>query len=114
MQPYDPSLIRRRSSSLSFNSVTQRPDGDDVSIARELLLAAPRLSLPPRRTNHTSNTWTSSDADVPSDRDQNEDRSIYVQEYNRLAKKHGVRAIHVEVDESTVRHYNCTQNIGNF
>ncbi|KAF4991717.1 hypothetical protein FDECE_13948 [Fusarium decemcellulare] len=46
----------------------------------------------------TSRTWTSSSGDhgVLSDTDELEDRAAYVQEYNRLAKKHGLRILVVE------------------
>jgi hypothetical protein len=40
-----------------------------------------------RRAIVTSNTWTSSDGDVLSDQDEIDDRTVYIQEYNRLAKK---------------------------
>lgn len=40
-----------------------------------------------RRHMGTSNTWTSSDAEVPSETDDIVDRSAFVAEYNRLAKK---------------------------
>ncbi|KAM5344728.1 hypothetical protein ACJ41O_010590 [Fusarium nematophilum] len=46
---------------------------------------------------HTSKTWTSSgDHGVLSDTDELEDRAAFVQEYNRLAKKHGVRMLVVK------------------
>ncbi|CZT13719.1 uncharacterized protein RCO7_00680 [Rhynchosporium graminicola] len=50
-----------------------------------------------RRAVHTSNTWTSSSGDVLSDHDDIDDRTFFVQEYNRLARKHGVRQ--VDTDE---------------
>jgi hypothetical protein len=41
-----------------------------------------------RRAYHTSNTWTSSDSGyILSDQDEIDDRSVFVEEYNRLAKK---------------------------
>lgn len=40
-----------------------------------------------RRQMHSSNTWTSSSADVLSDQDDIEDRTPFIQEYNRLARK---------------------------
>jgi hypothetical protein len=39
------------------------------------------------RAAHTSNTWTSSSGDMLSDRDELDDRTIFIQEYNRLARK---------------------------
>lgn len=40
-----------------------------------------------RRAMRTSNTWTSSSGDVLSDHDDIDDRTVFVQEYNRLARK---------------------------
>lgn len=40
-----------------------------------------------RRAMRTSNTWTSSSGDVLSDQDDVDDRTVFVQEYNRLARK---------------------------
>jgi len=40
-----------------------------------------------RREVRSSNTWTSSSGDVLSDQDEVEDRSVFVEEYNRLARK---------------------------
>jgi len=40
-----------------------------------------------RSAMQTSNTWTSSSGDVLSDHEENEDRTAFVEEYNRLAKK---------------------------
>jgi hypothetical protein len=40
-----------------------------------------------RRAVRTSNTWTSSSGDIVSDQDEIEDRTLFVQEFNRLAKK---------------------------
>jgi hypothetical protein len=42
---------------------------------------------PPRRVILTSNTWTTSSGDVLSDQDEVDDRTTFIQEYNRLAKK---------------------------
>lgn len=42
---------------------------------------------PSRRILLTSNTWTTSSGDVLSDQDEVDDRTIFIQEYNRLAKK---------------------------
>ena len=44
-----------------------------------------------RAHGSSSNTWTDSSGTVLSEVDDIEDRSDFVQEYNRLAKKHGVR-----------------------
>ncbi|KAK8017548.1 rhoGAP domain-containing protein [Apiospora rasikravindrae] len=43
----------------------------------------------------SSTTWTSSsgDIDINSEDEEAEDRTFFVAEYNRLAKKHGIRAI---------------------
>ncbi|PVH89508.1 hypothetical protein DL98DRAFT_647264 [Cadophora sp. DSE1049] len=49
-----------------------------------------------RRAVRTSNTWTSSSGDVLSDQDDIDDRTVFVQEYNRLARKHGVRQVDPE------------------
>ena len=40
-----------------------------------------------RREMQTSNTWTSSSGEVPTDQDEIGDRTVFVQEYNRLAQK---------------------------
>jgi hypothetical protein len=40
-----------------------------------------------RRAVRTSNTWTSSDGGVLSDQDEVDDRTVFVQEFNRLARK---------------------------
>jgi hypothetical protein len=40
-----------------------------------------------RRAGYTSNTWTSSSGDVLSDQDEIDDRTFFVLEYNRLARK---------------------------
>lgn len=40
-----------------------------------------------RRGFGTSNTWTSSSGDMVSEQDEIDDRSVFIQEYNRLAKK---------------------------
>jgi hypothetical protein len=40
-----------------------------------------------QRTARTSNTWTSSDGDIPSDQDEIDDRIVFIEEYNRLAIK---------------------------
>jgi hypothetical protein len=42
---------------------------------------------PTRRVLLTSNTWTTSSGDVLSDQDEVDDRTIFIQEYNRLANK---------------------------
>lgn len=39
------------------------------------------------RTARTSNTWTSSEGDVLEDQDEIDDRTVFIEEYNRLAKK---------------------------
>ncbi|KAJ4150093.1 hypothetical protein LMH87_010859 [Akanthomyces muscarius] len=43
----------------------------------------------------SSHTWTSTSGDLGllRDADEVEDRAIFVQEYNRLAKKHGIRPL---------------------
>lgn len=43
----------------------------------------------------SSHTWTSTSGDLGllKDADEVEDRAIFVQEYNRLAKKHGIRPL---------------------
>lgn len=53
-----------------------------------------------RRAVRTSNTWTSSSGDVLSDLDDVDDRTVFVQEYNRLARK--VQILRAQVDESTL------------
>ncbi|KAK4453636.1 hypothetical protein QBC34DRAFT_189868 [Podospora aff. communis PSN243] len=50
---------------------------------------------PDRRANKSSATWTSSSGDLAalSDSDEVQERPEFVQEYNRLARKHGIRTI---------------------
>jgi len=43
--------------------------------------------LPHQYVIHTSNTWTSSSGEAPSDRDEIDLRSKFLDEYNRLANK---------------------------
>jgi hypothetical protein len=40
-----------------------------------------------RRVVRTSNTWTSSDGEILSDCDEIDDRTLFIQEFNRLARK---------------------------
>ena len=58
-----------------------RRDQGRISIAREYTDGRPRRGF------QTSNTWTSSDGEVPSEMDEIDDRTLFVQEYNRLAKR---------------------------
>ncbi|KAG5802992.1 hypothetical protein H9Q74_012490 [Fusarium xylarioides] len=52
---------------------------------------------------HTSRTWTSSgDHNILSDTDELDDRAAFVQEYNRIAKKNGVRIL--VIDDFDLRH----------
>ncbi|PHH62613.1 hypothetical protein CDD81_6847 [Ophiocordyceps australis] len=55
------------------------------------------LGVPPSRL-HSSGTWTTSSAEMGllGDVDDVGDRDLFVFEYNRLAKKHGVRLIMVD------------------
>lgn len=56
-----------------------------------------------RTQQQSSVTWSSSSTDggaTPSDGDEVEDRGDFVLEYNRLAKKHGVR-IMVTADQKS-------------
>ncbi|KAK3995612.1 hypothetical protein QBC44DRAFT_305194 [Cladorrhinum sp. PSN332] len=48
-----------------------------------------------RRGNESSATWTSSSGDLAgsSDTDDIQERSEFIQEYNRLARKHGIRPL---------------------
>ncbi|CAM1507828.1 Fc.00g046760.m01.CDS01 [Cosmosporella sp. VM-42] len=61
--------------------------------------SAPMHNLTGRGTQmHSSRTWTTSSGELGllSDTDEVEDRALFVQEYNRLAKKHGLRVLVVE------------------
>ncbi|KAH6680224.1 hypothetical protein B0J14DRAFT_260413 [Halenospora varia] len=49
-----------------------------------------------QRAMRNSNTWTSSIGEVLAEHDEIEERNIFVEEYNRLAEKHGVRIMVVE------------------
>ncbi|KAH8668024.1 hypothetical protein BGZ60DRAFT_528362 [Tricladium varicosporioides] len=49
-----------------------------------------------RRAMRSSNTWTSSSGDILAEHDEIEERAVFVQEYNRLAEKHGVRIMVIE------------------
>ncbi|KAF7909671.1 uncharacterized protein EAF01_003389 [Botrytis porri] len=63
--------------------------GDGPSIAGEPsdVVQRPRI----RRGLCSSNTWTSSSAGGESENDDSDDRTPFIEEFNRLADKHGVR-----------------------
>ncbi|KAF7933073.1 uncharacterized protein EAE97_008840 [Botrytis byssoidea] len=63
--------------------------GDGPSIADEPsdVVQRPRI----RRGLCSSNTWTSSSAEGESENDDLDDRTHFIEEFNRLADKHGVR-----------------------
>ena len=65
---------------LNFNGPAAQDESSDSESA------APRAGRNRRRFG-TSNTWTSSSAEIPSEQDEIDDRLAFVQEYNRLAKK---------------------------
>jgi hypothetical protein len=81
-----PNHIRQRSAFTIASTRSQQLDGTDgqLQVAAPLTDAAEGRS---RRAGHTSNTWTSSSGDVVSDLDEIDDRTLFVQEYNRLARK---------------------------
>lgn len=85
--PNRPNHTRQRSALTIASSQSQHFDRTDA----QSQIAERSADVPPesktRRANITSNTWTSSSGDVVSDQDEVDDRSSYVQEYNRLAKK---------------------------
>ncbi|KLU88751.1 hypothetical protein MAPG_07735 [Magnaporthiopsis poae ATCC 64411] len=65
------------------------------SLTFAALQSAPASSSSSRRRERSSNTWTSSSADMAllSDTDEVEDRTWFVEEYNRLASKYGIRPL---------------------
>ena len=75
--------IRRRSSSISFLS-TGRQDLDGMT---ESAHGITKDEHHPRRNIQSSNTWTSSSGEILPERDDIEDRTAVVEEYNRLAKR---------------------------
>jgi len=116
MQPYEHGLRLRSASSTSFPRHQLEAGGgaDSIAITRELLhgprvpergssarsssgftpsrqsrieSSAATTALQSRRAFRSSNTWTSSSAGLFSDQDDIEDRTYFLQEYNRLAGK---------------------------
>ncbi|KAK0125557.1 hypothetical protein ONS96_009393 [Cadophora gregata f. sp. sojae] len=87
-EPKDP---RHRSSFTGVSFVGL--DGSDDQQQRSDAHADGHPEGRSRRAMRTSNTWTSSSGDVLSDQDDVDDRTLFVQEYNRLARKHGVRQV---------------------
>ncbi|KAL8371805.1 hypothetical protein RB595_001550 [Gaeumannomyces hyphopodioides] len=65
------------------------------SLTFAALQTAPASSSSSRRRERSSNTWTSSSADMAllSDTDDVDDRTCFVEEYNRLASKYGIRPL---------------------
>ncbi|KAI9051347.1 hypothetical protein LZ554_004394 [Drepanopeziza brunnea f. sp. 'monogermtubi'] len=90
-EPKDP---RHRSSMTSINF--SAPDGSDDQAQTSVVPADGHPGGREHRIMRSSNTWTSSSGDVLSDHDEVDDRTIFVHEYNRLARKHGVRPINPE------------------
>ncbi|KAM0155798.1 hypothetical protein ACHAPG_005672 [Botrytis cinerea] len=82
----------RRASIRAFPSdpnISLASPGDGPSIAGEPsdIVHQPRI----RRGLCSSNTWTSSSAGGESENDDSDDRTHFIEEFNRLADKHGVR-----------------------
>ncbi|KUJ21994.1 uncharacterized protein LY89DRAFT_778337 [Mollisia scopiformis] len=94
-----PNHTRQRSAFTTASARSHQFDGTDNPQQAAEVLADPILEGRSRRAGHTSNTWTSSSGDVVSDQDEIDDRTFFVQEYNRLARKHGVRVIVPEEHE---------------
>jgi hypothetical protein len=69
-----PSATHRRMANASWDGPTENPESNNNENEH-------------RRQINSSNTWTSSSGDVLSDQDDIEDRTLFVQEYNRLARK---------------------------
>lgn len=70
-----PSATHRRMANASWDGPTENPEGNNENEHR--------------RQINSSNTWTSSSGDMLSDQDDIEDRTPFIQEYNRLARKVG-------------------------
>jgi hypothetical protein len=81
-EPKDP---RHRSSMTSINFTAL--DGSDDQAQTSLVPADGHPGGREHRVMRSSNTWTSSSGDVLSDHDDVDDRTIFVHEYNRLARK---------------------------
>ncbi|KAL8338082.1 hypothetical protein RB601_006604 [Gaeumannomyces tritici] len=73
------------------------------SLTFAALQTAPASSPSSRRRERSSNTWTSSSADMAllSDTDDVDDRTCFFEEYNRLASKYGIRPLVPEVFDDT-------------
>jgi len=78
------SKVPYRSSSFTGTQGFARSNGKFASSAAFTDASAGGIS---RRALRTSNTWTSSSGDILSDQDEVDDRTIFVQEFNRLARK---------------------------
>jgi len=78
-----PRIPRRTASLASLSTGGQVDDSKKRTDATESSDSNPER----RRGLQSSNTWTSSSGDVLSDHDDIEDRSFYIQEFNRLARK---------------------------
>ncbi|KAG8158974.1 hypothetical protein KVR01_011417 [Diaporthe batatas] len=83
---------------LSFATMTasREPSTPDLQPRPPVTGYHGKLSVPVKKTSsglQSSATWTSNSGDYMSDTDEIANRDDFVQEYNRLAKKHGVRPL---------------------
>lgn len=78
-----PNIPRRRSSFTGTSPEWFLPGHSSVPTRR----AGPLDNRQSRRAMYSSNTWTTSSGEVPSECDDAEDRIDFLREYNRLAKK---------------------------
>ncbi|KAK0626702.1 hypothetical protein B0T14DRAFT_562589 [Immersiella caudata] len=91
-----------RTPSSNRSTFTSRRYSDTQTIPRGIPHSATvgqlPIPVPERRANKSSATWTSSSGDLAglSDSDEVQDRPEFVQEYNRLARKHGIRTLATE------------------
>ncbi|KAG0649007.1 hypothetical protein D0Z07_4860 [Hyphodiscus hymeniophilus] len=90
----------------SFTSTTKSVNTEDIADYMEEGMSI-KDDGRRRRAIQSSNTWTTSSGEILSDKDDMEDRSFFILEYNRLAQKHAVRLLIPEdsnsVDSDTAR-----------
>ncbi|KAK8041264.1 Rho-GTPase-activating 6 [Apiospora phragmitis] len=115
----DPSSLRDNGKGKAVSTSEEPPPAQLSSFPKQAVTSRPRISRDtfsrPQNTlgesqaagnlgtllnrdqaaYRTSTTWTSSsgDFDINSEDEEAEDRTFYVDEYNKLARKHGIRSI---------------------
>lgn len=83
-----PSNLLQRKCSFSANPAYSQHSDVSNNVARDLAGGlAFESSNKQQRHIQSSGTWTSLSREAWSDRDEVEDREVFIEEYNRLAKK---------------------------